>query len=55
MLKFYEVDGEYIKYLRETGDSRIPIIDYNLNLPICSTLYKIIYKNSDAEEEIKKL
>lgn len=28
MLKFYEVDGEYIKYLRETGDSKIPKIDY---------------------------
>lgn len=30
-------------------------IENNLNLPICSTLYNIIYKNSDAEEEIKKL
>lgn len=28
MLKFYEVDGAYIKYLRETGDSKIPRIDY---------------------------
>ena len=28
MLKFYEVDREYIKYLRETGDSKIPKIDY---------------------------
>lgn len=28
MLRFYEVDGEYIKYLRETGDSKIPKIDY---------------------------
>ena len=23
MLKFYEVDGEYIRYLRETGDKCI--------------------------------
>lgn len=28
-LKFYEVDGEYIKYLKENGDSRIPNIEYN--------------------------
>lgn len=27
-LKFYEVDGEYIKFLKENGDSRIPNIDY---------------------------
>lgn len=27
-LKFYEVDGEYIKYLRENGDEKIPKIDY---------------------------
>ena len=28
-LKFYEVDGEYIKYLKENGDNRIPNIEYN--------------------------
>lgn len=28
MLKFYEVDGEYIKYLKENGDSKIPNIEY---------------------------
>ena len=27
-LKFYEVDREYIKYLRENGDEKIPNIDY---------------------------
>lgn len=27
-LKFYEVDGEYIKYLRENGDQKIPNIEY---------------------------
>lgn len=27
-LKFYEVDGEYIKYLKENGDNKIPNIDY---------------------------
>lgn len=27
-LKFYEVDGEYIKYLKENGDDKIPNIDY---------------------------
>lgn len=27
-LKFYEVDSEYIKYLRENGDSKIPNIQY---------------------------
>ena len=25
-LKFYEVDGEYIKYLKENGDEKIPNI-----------------------------
>ena len=28
MLKFYEVDGNYIKYLRENGDSKIPLVNY---------------------------
>lgn len=28
-LKFYEVDGEYIKYLKENGDDKIPNIDYD--------------------------
>lgn len=28
MLKFYEVDSEYIKFLKENGDKRIPNIDY---------------------------
>ena len=28
-LKFYEIDSEYIKYLRENGDNKIPEIDYN--------------------------
>lgn len=28
-LKFYEVDSEYIKYLKENGDDRIPNIEYN--------------------------
>ena len=27
-LKFYEVDSEYIKYLKENGDDKIPNIDY---------------------------
>lgn len=27
-LKFYEVDSEYIKYLREHGDKKIPNIEY---------------------------
>ncbi len=27
-LKFYEVDSEYIKYLKENGDNKIPNIDY---------------------------
>lgn len=27
-LKFYEVDSEYIKYLKENGDDRIPNIEY---------------------------
>lgn len=27
-LKFYEVDGKYIKYLKENGDNKIPNIDY---------------------------
>ena len=27
-LKFYEVDGEYIKYLRVNGDQKIPNIEY---------------------------
>lgn len=27
-LKFYEVDGEYIKYLKENGDEKIPNINY---------------------------
>ena len=27
-LKFYEVDGEYMKYLRENGDQKIPNIEY---------------------------
>lgn len=26
-LKFYEVDSEYIKYLKENGDDKIPNID----------------------------
>lgn len=28
-LKFYEVDGEYIKYLKENGDEKIPNINYD--------------------------
>ena len=28
-LKFYEVDSEYIKYLKENGDEKIPNIDYD--------------------------
>jgi len=28
-LKFYEVDGQYIKYLKENGDSKIPNIEYS--------------------------
>ena len=27
-LKFYEVDSEYIKYLKENADNKIPNIDY---------------------------
>lgn len=27
-LKFYEVDSEYIKFLKENGDDKIPNIDY---------------------------
>lgn len=27
-LKFYEVDSEYIKFLKENGDTKIPNIDY---------------------------
>ena len=27
-LKFYEVDSEYIKFLRENGDEKIPNIVY---------------------------
>lgn len=27
-LKFYEVDGEYIKYLKENGDDKIPNLEY---------------------------
>ena len=27
-LKFYEVDSEYIKYLKENGDDKIPNIEY---------------------------
>ena len=29
--KFYEVDREYIKYLRENGDVKIPNIDCKKN------------------------
>ena len=29
-LKFYEVDSEYIKYLKENGDDKIPNIEYNI-------------------------
>lgn len=28
-LKFYEVESEYIKFLRENGDNKIPNIDYD--------------------------
>ncbi len=28
MFKFYEVDSEYIKYLKDNGDDKIPNIDY---------------------------
>lgn len=28
-LKFYEVDSEYIKYLKEKGDDKIPNIEYD--------------------------
>ena len=28
-LKFYEVDREYIKYLKENGDDKIPNIEYS--------------------------
>ena len=28
-LKFYEVDMEYIKYLKENGDDKIPNIEYS--------------------------
>lgn len=31
MLKFYEVDGEYINYLRENADNRIPNIEYKVH------------------------
>lgn len=27
-LKFYEIDGTYIKYLKENGDNKIPNIEY---------------------------
>ena len=27
-LKFYEVDSEYIKYLKENGDDKIPNVEY---------------------------
>lgn len=27
-LKFYEVDGEYIKYLKENVDDKIPNVEY---------------------------
>ena len=29
MLKFYEVDSEYIKYLKEKGDKKVPNIEYS--------------------------
>ena len=28
MLKFYEVDGDYIQYIKKYGDNKIPNIDY---------------------------
>lgn len=28
MLKFYEVDNDYIKYIKEKGDNKIPNINY---------------------------
>ena len=28
-LKFYEVDSEYIRYLRENGDNKIPNVNYD--------------------------
>ena len=27
-LKFYEVDSEYIKYLKENADNKIPNLEY---------------------------
>mgnify|MGYP004507029803 CR=1 FL=1 len=27
-LKFYEVDSDYIKYLKDNGDEKIPNIEY---------------------------
>lgn len=30
-LKFYEVDSEYIKYLKENADDKIPNIDYEIH------------------------
>lgn len=27
-LKFYEVDSDYIKYLKENGDAKVPNVDY---------------------------
>lgn len=42
MLKFYEVDGDYIKYLKEFGDNKIPNIDYKKHKKFfCGVVLKI--------------
>lgn len=42
MLKFYEVNGDYIKYLRENGDNKIPLVDYkNHKKFFCGIVYTI--------------
>lgn len=42
MLRFYEVNGEYIEYLREHGDNKIPKINYtNHNKFFCGIVLAI--------------
>lgn len=41
-LKFYEVDSEYIKYLKENGDNKIPNLNYiNHNKFFCGIVLTI--------------
>ena len=42
MLKFYEVDGDYIQYIKKYGDEKIPNIDYQKHKKFfCGVVLKI--------------